>query len=93
MYFYLYVSIGVQYSYTTEKRWWDGHEQEMTVEGGVMAGVGTKDKCKMLAKRGVVAGVEPAMEWETTAKGWIMVEVGAGEHQQASQDSKESAQV
>ena len=49
MYFYLYVSIGVQYSYTTEKRWWDGHEQEMTVEGGVMAGVSTKDKCKMSA--------------------------------------------
>ena len=23
MYFYLYVSIGVQYSYTTEKRWWE----------------------------------------------------------------------
>ena len=49
MYFYLYVSIGVQYSYTTEKRWWDGHEQEMTVEGGVMAGVSTKGKCKMSA--------------------------------------------
>ena len=28
-----------------------------------------------------------------TAKGRIMVEVGAGEHQQASQDSEESAQV
>ena len=40
----------------------NGHKQEMTVEGGVTAGVGTKDKCKMSAKRGVVAGVEPAME-------------------------------
>ena len=41
----------------------NGHEQEMTdSRGRRTAGVGTKDKCKMSAKRGVVAGVEPAME-------------------------------
>ena len=37
-------------------------EQEMTVEGGVMAGVGTKDLYKMSAKRGAVAGVETGIE-------------------------------
>ena len=37
-------------------------KREMTVEGGVMAGVDPKDKCEMSAKRGAVAGVEAGIE-------------------------------
>jgi len=43
-------------------------KQEMTVEGGVLAGVNPKDECEMSAKRGAVVGVEAGIEWQTTAK-------------------------
>ena len=62
---------------------------------GVMAGVVTKDKCKLSAKRGAIAGVEnrDRVREDSQRKNHGRSGCRGRSKKQAAQDSEESAQV